>query len=102
MKKKIFWIAAIGAIWYLSTPKASAAVIKKNPQDSPLNGKAIKVAGTTALYHVFMGQTTPYENYQAYLNHGAPEIVVITQAEFDTMPHVTNSMFFEIGGNKPF
>ena len=102
MKKRIFWIAAIGAIWYLSTAKASAAVIKKNPQNSPLNGKAIKVIGSNTIYHVFMGQTTPYESYQAYLNHGAPELITITQAEFDAMPHVTNSMFFEIGGNKTF
>lgn len=103
MKKVLIWGSVIATILYLST-KATAAEAQPSPNVSPfkpdygpLEGKAVKVAGSTTLYLVQMGKKVQFVSPQAYTAYGSPQIAEITQTAFDNMPEVTNKKVYDDG-----
>jgi len=99
MKKVIIGIAVIGAIAYLSSSNANAREVGEWPPDyGPNNGKAVKIVNSTQLYKIVRGLRVAYENQQAYINDGSPEIITLSQAEFSKIGEITNAKIYAAGG----
>ena len=99
MKKLIIGIAVVSAIAYFTSSDAKAKEVDDwNPNFGPYNGKAVKMANSTQLYKIVRGLKVAYENQQAYVNDGSPEIITLSQAEFSKIGEITNAKIYAAGG----
>ena len=99
-KKLLFVIAAIGIIAYATSTKASAQGTDEEewkPDYGPNEGKAIKTATGAKLYKIVRRLKVEYVNQQAWINDGSPQIITLSDEDFNKIGEISNAKITEAG-----
>lgn len=62
-----------------------------------VDGKSIKTENSPPLYKIIGGRKIAYTSYQAYLNDGKPEIVIVSNYVMSLIIETTNAKITESG-----
>jgi hypothetical protein len=94
-------ILGAGILTYLYWDTLFGKADTKEPMftTSPYIGLAVTSPNSEFIYKInWQGFKVRYENTQAYLNDGLPEVINMTDEELNLLGEVTNAMIFETGG----